>query len=153
MQATTIDEAIFSFPDIGDPSPIRSTMVSSTQTFVMSTSSFVVPNLMASPMQNSSENSHSCHTGACAGCKYWVIQGFAKSYNTTIKQSRQQSVSCPYLEQKEKQKLHKTVATNPQNDQVANQLMKILEQNGQRKKRDVNNNGIDDGALEKEKCK
>uniref|UniRef100_A0AC34RQC1 Secreted protein n=1 Tax=Panagrolaimus sp. JU765 TaxID=591449 RepID=A0AC34RQC1_9BILA len=95
LQATTIDEAIFSFPDMSDPSPTRSTMVSSSQPSTMSApsvSSFAGPQMMAAAavQHSDSDGDRSCNSGACAGCKYWVIQGFAKSYNATIKQSRQQ---------------------------------------------------------------
>ncbi|KAE9550080.1 hypothetical protein FO519_006712 [Halicephalobus sp. NKZ332] len=148
LQATSIDEAIFSFPDFSDPSPTRSTMVngshgSSHMADTMKIQAFAGPQTMAAP----ADSDLSCDSGDCAGCKHWVIEGFAKSLNTSVKNGKRQGqdqFKCPYLEQKEQQKVQQTVTQNQQHDEVANQLINVLQKAGQKKrKRDVNTNSVD----------
>lgn len=168
MMATTINEALFSFPDISDPSPSRSTMVQASQgsmhmPAMMQVQSSAAPTIMAASA-TAETSPYSCGTGACAGCKHWVEAGFAKSLNITLnaKRQNQDQPKCPYLEQKEKEKSQQqaTVSQNSQHEDITNQMINFLKQAGQqqKKKRSADDNSIneetsvDEDDL-KDKCK
>lgn len=156
---------MFSFPDISDYSPNPKTLVPPTavshvsapkiQPFAFKTTSAMAAEATA-PVGGGAGDGSSCVSSECEACRLHVLEGFSHALNASSqfqkrvnsKREPPHGTECGYVQAKQKQKeMQQATLTKMslQNDETVDQMVKLL-MRASRKRRDVNNNGIDDGS-------
>uniref|UniRef100_A0A914QKE6 CW-type domain-containing protein n=1 Tax=Panagrolaimus davidi TaxID=227884 RepID=A0A914QKE6_9BILA len=101
---------------------------------------------------SASGGSGTCNSKQCEACRMHVLAGFSQALNASSQFNKRTGHGafneCPYVQIKQKEKeaqKEKLSRINSQNDHTVNQMVNLLKQAQQKKKRDVSNNGINDG--------
>uniref|UniRef100_A0A7E4VNJ9 DUF4773 domain-containing protein n=1 Tax=Panagrellus redivivus TaxID=6233 RepID=A0A7E4VNJ9_PANRE len=143
--ATSLNEALYTFPDVSDPSINRSTMMkrpapkaAPAVMSVMSTMSAAVPEAASQP-------DFSCASNECQACMRHVMDGFATALKVSpTSGASANGTNCTYIRQKEVEKANAPKFRG--GDSVAEQILNILDSSGgslNRQSRDTSDNSVD----------